>query len=129
MTRAEVNVVPDYLADAYALIELAKGNPEYERFSSTQLLTTVFGNTEAFYALLRLGDQEYALQALTEYQETAQPITAEIIAKAMQFRLEHKNENLSYADCIGYATARELGIPFLTGDKAFKGKEGVAFVS
>ena len=46
----------------------------------------------------------------------------------MQFKLQFKDEKLSYADCIGYAVAAEFGIKFLTGDKKFRSKENVEFV-
>jgi predicted nucleic acid-binding protein len=39
-----------------------------------------------------------------------------------------KDRSLSYADCVGYITARKFGIPFLTGDKEFKDMEGVIFI-
>ena len=56
------------------------------------------------------------------------PVSLSSIAAAMQFKLAHKAENLSYADCVGYALAAELGIKFLTGDEKFRSKENVEFV-
>ncbi|MBI2143262.1 type II toxin-antitoxin system VapC family toxin, partial [Candidatus Woesearchaeota archaeon] len=46
----------------------------------------------------------------------------------MHFRLKYKKENLSYADCIGYALAEMMRIKFLTGDEKFRNKENVEFV-
>jgi hypothetical protein len=34
----------------------------------------------------------------------------------------------SYIDAAGYALARRSGLPFLTGDPAFEGVEGVEFL-
>ncbi len=49
-----------------------------------------------------------------------------IIARAVELRL--KNKSLSAPDAIGYAKARELGIPFLTGDEDFRELKGVEFI-
>jgi predicted nucleic acid-binding protein len=89
----------------------------------------VFGNAEAYYTILRTHNQQEALRKLVVYQQSVQPVTTTVLVKAMNFRLKHKNEDLSYADCVGYATAQELGIPFLTGDRRFKDKPGVAFIA
>lgn len=40
-------------ADTYALIELLKGNPNYERYSQDNLLATEFNLLELAYALLK----------------------------------------------------------------------------
>ena len=50
------------------------------------------------------------------------------IFDAMKFRLKRKNQNLSYADCIGYTLAGKHNLKFLTGDKEFKNMENVEFV-
>jgi predicted nucleic acid-binding protein len=42
---------------------------------------------------------------------------------------ENKKDKLSYTDCLGYALAMELEIPFLTGDRKFKGKKNVLWVA
>ncbi len=39
--------------DTYALIELLKGNPSYDRYSNADLVTTEFNMLELTYALLR----------------------------------------------------------------------------
>lgn len=39
-----------------------------------------------------------------------------------------KGLTCSYIDAAGYAHARRLGLPFLTGDPAFEGIEGVEFL-
>ena len=46
----------------------------------------------------------------------------------MEFRVEHKKQNLSMTDCISYIMSKNLGIKFLTGDKQFQNLENVEFV-
>ncbi|GAI14858.1 unnamed protein product [marine sediment metagenome] len=53
-------------------------------------------------------------------------MTDEIVFEAMGLRLKHRR--LSYADCIGYVTARHEGMKFLTGDRVFERMENVEFV-
>ncbi len=51
-----------------------------------------------------------------------------IITDADKLKLVNLKKRLSFADCIGYATARKFGAKFVTGDYAFKGLENVEFV-
>ena len=55
-------------------------------------------------------------------------ITQEISIEAAKFKYKNKKMKLSYADCIGYITAQENNMKFLTGDKDFKSIKGVEFV-
>ena len=52
------------------------------------------------------------------------------IEGAMKLRLQLKNKSrdVSYADALGYYLALKSKVKFLTGDKWFKGLEGVEFV-
>ena len=52
------------------------------------------------------------------------PVPREIMLKAVRFRVDHKKENLSFFDCVGYIFAQESNMTFVTGDKEFKNKEG-----
>lgn len=53
-----------------------------------------------------------------------------VLKEAAGFRHEmrRKGKNCSYVDAAGYSQARSEGIPFLTGDPAFKGLPGVEFL-
>ena len=117
-----------FLADTYALVELIGGNPMYTPYLEHLLLTTKFNIAELYYYLLKDYDKPTADKYLKLYSEFAIPITYSSIKAAMQFKLKHKGEKLSYADCIGYALSLELGIAFLTGDEKFRNKDNVEFV-
>ena len=51
-----------------------------------------------------------------------------LLIKAAKYKEDHKKENLSFFDCVGYIYAQENHMQFVTGDKEFKGKEGVLFI-
>lgn len=118
----------EFFADTYALIEVIGGNPRYAPFLNSVLATTVFHLAELYYHLLRFYSFEEANRYFDFYSHFLVPVSLSSIAAAMQFKLQHKSEELSYADCIGYAAAAEMGIKFLTGDEKFRNKENVEFV-
>ncbi|MBI4980317.1 PIN domain-containing protein [Candidatus Woesearchaeota archaeon] len=117
-----------FFADTYALIEITGGNPNYKLYVGNILLTTKFNLIELYYHFLHDYSKETADHYLQVYSSCLIPITNTSIQYGMEFKLNHKQEKLSYADCIGYALAQELGIPFLTGDQKFASKENVEFV-
>ncbi|MEM2289517.1 MAG: PIN domain-containing protein [Candidatus Hadarchaeales archaeon] len=57
-------------------------------------------------------------------------LTEEILKKSAIFRSEmlKKGKHFSYADCVNYVSAKELGAKLLTGGKEFKYLENVEFV-
>ena len=118
----------DFLADTYALIEVIGGNPGYAPYLGSVLATTKFHLAEQYYHLLRFYSVEEANRYFDFYSGFLVPVSLSSIAAAMQFKLQHKDEKLSYADCIGCGVAAELGIKFLTGDEKFRNKENVEFV-
>lgn len=118
----------EFFADTYALIEIVGGNPRYHSYLQHTLLTTIFNLIELYYSFLKDYGKATADLYFREYSRNIIPISETAVAFGMAFKLEHKMENLSYADCIGYALALELGIKFLTGDQKFQDKPKVEFV-
>ncbi len=117
-----------FLADTYALIELIGGNSGYAPYLDSVMVTTKFHLAELYYHLLRFYSIEEANRYFDFYSGFLVPVSLSSIAAAMQFKLQHKDEKLSYADWIGYGVAAELGIKFLTGDEKFRNKENVEFI-
>ena len=117
-----------FLADTYALIELMGGNPNYKPYTACALATTKFNMAELYYHYLKEHGMKTADRYLQALSDFVIQISYSSISFGMQFKLRHKNEKLSYADCIGYALSIELGIRFLTGDNKFRDKENVEFV-
>jgi predicted nucleic acid-binding protein len=124
------NVEPDaYFFDTYALYSLIMGYPGYKKYSKQiVILTSQMNLIELHYILLRDFGKGVADTKLEQFKEFIIPIGDETIKTANQFRYTNRKKGFSYADCIGYIIARSRNIPFLTGDNAFKGMEGVEFV-
>lgn len=117
-----------FLADTYALIELIGGNNDYKPHLENVLITTKLHLTELYYCLLKDYDKETADKYFKVYSKYLISVSFSSIASGMEFKLQHKKDKLSYADCIGYAMAQELGVRFLTGDEKFENLKNVEFV-
>lgn len=117
-----------FFADTYALIEIIKGNPNYQLFLSVPLITSDSNIMELYYHCLSCHGKETADKYLQLFFAFAIRMTPTSIQNGMVLKRLHKKERLSYVDCVGYALAFEMGIPFLTGDQKFEGKENVEFV-
>ncbi|HJX05205.1 MAG TPA: PIN domain-containing protein [Candidatus Nanoarchaeia archaeon] len=118
-----------YFFDTYAFIEAINGNKNYQPYmKGSTIITTMLNLMELHYITLkdigeRMADTHYEF-----FKGLAIEISDDIIKKANRFRYANRKKGLSYVDCISYTIARMRGIPFLTGDNAFKGMEGVEFV-
>ena len=117
-----------YLADTYALIEIAGGNRNYIQYEDSNIMTTKFALAELFHYFLKNFGSNLANLYLVRGWQLLTQVTMDAIKLGMAFKISHKSENLSYADCIGYGVACQLGIRFLTGDEKFRNKENVEFV-
>ena len=80
---------------------------------------------ELYYSLLKEKGENEANNWHEKLKHAALTVNAEIIRKAMKFRYNNKNKNLSFIDCVGYKMAEEKGLAFLTGDKEFEGLQVV----
>ncbi len=121
-----------YYADTYALVEILKGNPAYERYAGEELITSEFNMLELAYALTRDYGEEKAVEILRivrAFIAIVQP-RDEDYARASTLRLELRRQgrNLSLIDALGYVLAKRFNIRFLTGDREFKGLDGVEYV-
>ena len=121
-----------YYADTYALVEILKGNPAYEKYAGEELVTSEFNLLELAYALTRDYGKDIAISVLRvvrAHVTIIQP-SDEDYAEASMARIEFrkKGKNLSIIDALGYVLAKRLGARFLTGDREFEGLEGVEYV-
>ena len=121
-----------YYADTYALVEILRGSPAYERYAGEELVTSEFNLLELAYALTRDYDKERAVEILKivrAFIAIVQP-TDKDYAEASSLRIELKKQdrNLSLIDAVGYVLAKHLKIPFLAGDREFKDLDGIEYV-
>ncbi len=114
--------------DTYALIEIIKGNANYQTFSDEEIVTSALNIGELYYALLRESDEKTAEYWSQKFSATALDAHLEEIIPAMKLRFENKEKKFSYIDCIGYIMAKKRELVFLTGDQAFKEMPNVRFV-
>jgi len=122
----------EYFADTYALVEILKGNPNYEKYSSAELYTTEFNLLELSYALVRDFGVEKAEEILEIMKSSVTVVIPEVhhyvLASEIRIRERKNGKKLSLIDCLGYAMAKSLGVKFLTGDREFREMENVEFV-
>jgi len=113
--------------DTYALIELLRGNPRYERFEEEEWCTLAENLAELAYALLKEGRDDVVEETVQRLGGRAVQLPTILVVAAMRFRHEQRRKKFSYIDALGYTYARKQKIAFVTGDSAFKGLEGVEF--
>jgi len=119
-----------FVFDTYALIALLEGNPAYLKHSRAIMVINDFIFAEYCYLTLRRY-VDYPEEADTKARSvinTILSLSKDVIMDAMKFRYENRKKDMSATDCVSYIHARQLGIPFLTGDCAFEGLPGVEFV-
>ena len=117
-----------YCLDTYALVEIHNKNPIYSHFLEEEFVIPEIMMAEFYSLMLRDYSETIANYWLGKLDSYLQPVPMNVLVKAVKYRHDHKKQNLSFFDCVGYMFAREKGIPFVTGDKEFKDKEGVEFV-
>lgn len=118
----------NYFFDTYAIIELIKGNPNYESVKNHTIITSVMNLTEVYYALLLENEKEIVDSIIQKLNLQLLDISPKISIKSALFRYKHKKSSLSYIDCIGYILALSNNLLFLTGDKEFKDLDKVEFI-
>ena len=117
-----------FFFDTYALVEIAKGNPNYEIYKDATVITTTLNLMELHYVFLRTIGEEEADSRYDEHLPFVVHFGDMTIKNATRLRFALRKRNVSYIDCIGYIIAKTLDIPFLTGDKEFEHMENVEFV-
>ena len=109
--------------EAYERLKTRKAKNE----SFTDVINRVTGKRSLLELAGILSDEE--ADEFTEWFSKLEVMpNIEIIKEASKFRLNNKNKNFSYADCIGYIYALRSGLKFLTGDQQFESTPNVEFV-
>jgi predicted nucleic acid-binding protein len=118
-----------YFFDSYAIIEILKENPSYEKYKDEKVIIAFNNLAEIYYhcindsKLINESDKIFDI-----FNKTVVEIDDEALKEAMKFRKENKKKDVSYADCIGYIYAKRHELKFLTGDKEFEKMPNVEFV-
>lgn len=117
-----------FFFDSYALIEIYKANPNYNKYADVNVITTYFNLLEAYYNIRKTKTTEESEDFFKTIKKLCINLKFEWIKKVTDFRLKNTERELSYVDCLGYVIAKEMNIKFLTGDKEFKAMDNVEFV-
>lgn len=117
-----------YFFDTYALWEIIKKNPDYERFITAKLICSIFNVYELYATLRREFDKDVAEKHVALLQGCLAEITIKNVIDAAEMKKSFAKKEMSFVDCLGYVKAKELKIKFLTGDKEFEGLPNVEFV-
>ena len=114
--------------DTYALIEIHDGNNNYIDLLNNEIVLTEITLSEFYGVLYRRLGEKTAEHWVAKFSPFAVQTTRDILLKASKYKEDHRKENISFFDSVGYVYAQEHGMRFVTGDNAFKGKQGVLFV-
>ena len=117
-----------YFFDTYALIEMSLENPNYRRFADFTLVITPLNFGEFYAYLIRTYGKETATEKLGALSFKVLELKKEIMIEATEFKLAGNKKKFSWADCVGYVSAQQRGLKFLTGDSEFKNLPNVEFV-
>lgn len=122
----------DFFADSYAILAYLVGDGGYvARFKGASFKTSALNLLEAHYAQVSRGvSDDEAAANLAPFEASIERHDWTVLRQASVFRHDMRSKGLacSYIDAAGYALARRLGLPFLTGDPAFEGVDGVEFL-
>lgn len=120
--------VDTFFFDSYALIEVYKGSENYDKYKSVKIITSYFHVYEVYNRLIQEFGEEEFRDFFQFLQSFCVNLKFEWIPEAVRLRRFYNKRALSYADCIGYVIAKDLGVKFLTGDKEFEDLENVEWV-
>ncbi|MBS3143073.1 PIN domain-containing protein [Candidatus Woesearchaeota archaeon] len=115
-----------FFFDTYALIEMLKGNPNYDAYTSAILITGRLNLMELYYYFLRERNEPRGRKAFLDLRAFCVAFSDDELMEACHLRRTIKKA--SYVDALGYVLAKRCRARFLTGDPAFKGVEDVEFV-
>ncbi len=117
-----------FFLDTFSIMEMVRGNPKYKKYLGASLFTAELNLYELYYNLLKTHGPALAESEFFQFRQFIVDTKNNHIFMASKFKLANNKLNISYADALGYAIAKEEGMKFLTGDKVFEGIDNVEFV-
>ena len=114
--------------DTYAILEIARNNKNYKKILMQEFVVPSAILAELYYVLYRDTNEETAKYWFKRFRNFNQDVNLDTWIKSARFKYEHRKENLSFFDCIGYIFAKENNLLFVTGDKAFARKKNVLYL-
>lgn len=113
--------------DTYALVEIYLGNKKFIDYLTIDFVIAELTLIEFFGILLREYGEDEAHRWFRKLERYAIPVNKNIFLEAVKFRHEHKKQNISFFDAVGYIFSVTHGYYFVTGDKEFEKFPNVEF--
>jgi len=120
-----------FFYDSYAVLAYLSDNSNYRSyFEENDGFLTKLNLIEIYYRTLEIHGVRAASHVVNVFAKYVVDFGISDIEGSMKLRLKLKKNgyDISYADALGYYIALKSNVKFLTGDKWFKGLEGVEFV-
>jgi uncharacterized protein len=117
-----------YFFDTYAIIGIFEDLVGYKKYKEEEIFTSVLNLGELFYYFLRIEKEDIGKEWFNILSRTAKNVNSELILEAMKMKYKYKKRKMSMADCVGYITAKNMDLKFLTGDKEFEDLPNVEFI-
>ena len=116
-------------SDTYALIEVYKGNPNYDKYKKDiNLILNKLNLLEYAYFLIRNNRDDEIKEIFNRLSRYNVDYGEDDLINAAAMKFKFLKQRLSFIDCIGYILAKKHNAKFLTGDERFRHKDNVQFV-
>ena len=113
--------------DTYAIVEIYLGNEKFSEYLNVDFVINDFTLAEFYGVLLKEYGESEADLWLRKLERYSLQVSIKILIEAIKFRQEHKKQNISFFDAIGYIFSVKNGYYFVTGDKEFENFPNVEF--
>ena len=114
--------------DTYALVEIRRGNPRFQRFLTDPFFIAETTLAEFYGVLYREDGEGQAMEWVQKLVPFTQAPGVSVLLSAVRFRSDHRKDHISFFDAVGYQAALANRARFVTGDQAFEKLPGVEFV-
>ena len=113
--------------DTYALVEISEANPHFSVYLQEDIVVPDLILAEFYAGLLRQFGKQTAQYWFRKIEPYTKSVALPLLIEAVEFRHEHRKENVSFFDAVGYIYSLKNNYLFVTGDKEFKDLKGVEF--
>lgn len=114
--------------DTYALMAIAQGDSNFAKYIAEDFVLPDTTLAEFYWVLIRDFSEHIALEWIDKLKPYSKSPERDDLINAMNFRFQHRKNNISFFDAVGYVFAQKHHILFVTGDKEFRDFSGVEFI-
>lgn len=115
--------------DTYVLMEIEQGNTSLLYLFDQEIVIPSPIMAEFYNLMLRKNNKKTADYWFNHLKSLVKEIDLDIWIDSIIFREKNKKQKLSLYDSLAYIFAQKNNYFFVTGDKEFKTKKGVKFIS